>query len=209
VSNEENKVLKEIELKKYANLMTTRFLEDPGVMFQINDLKRADFLLSLQSAGQIQAFSKYNAVHLLDDGQGLLIGYSSKEIPEPLLFEIMQQSSLKLLEHATEEELLLLQSRATLENEIIPQNWHIKYFDGEVFHLLVVAIDKSLKGTGAFRKLLIPVILSCEKKKMPIVLETFNPNNIPIYEHFGFQLMESHISDKIDLTCFCMMKVGL
>ena len=189
--------------------MSTRFLEDPGVMFQINDLKRADFLLSLQFADQIQAFSKHNAVQLLNDGQGLLIGYSSKEIPEPLLLEIMQQSSSKLLEHATEEELLLIQSRAILENEIIPQNWHIKYFDGEVFHLLVVAIDKSLKGTGAFRKLLIPVILSCEKKRMPIVLETFNPNNIPIYEHFGFQLMESHISDKIDLTCSCMMRLGL
>ncbi len=80
---------------------------------------------------------------------------------------------MKLLEHATEEELLLMQSRAILENEIIPQNWHIKYFDGEVSHLLVVAIDKSLKGTGAFRKLLMPVILSCEKKKMPIVLETW------------------------------------
>ncbi len=201
--------MKEIELKKYVNLMATRFLEDPGVIFQIKDLKRADFLFSLQAAGQIQAFSEYNAVHLLDDGQGLLIGYSSKELPEPLLLEIMQQSSVKLLEHATEGELLLMQSRAILENEIIPQNWHIKYFDGEVFHLLVVAIDKSLKGTGAFRKLLMPLILSCEKEKIPIVLETFNPDNVPIYEHFGFQLMESHTSDKIDLTCYCMMREGL
>lgn len=198
--------MKETELKKYATLMTTRFLEDPGVMYQIADLERAEFLLTLQSEGQIQAFSKHNAVHLLDDGQGLLIGYSLKEIPAPLLLEIMQQSSLKLLEHATEEELLLMQNRAVLENEIIPQNWHTKYFDGEVYHLLVVAIDKSLRGTGAFRKLLMPVISSCEKKRMPIVLETFNPDNIPIYEHFGFQLMESHNSGKIDLTCYCMMR---
>jgi predicted acetyltransferase len=93
-----------------------------------------------------------------------------------------------------------------MEGEIIPQNWHIKYFDGEVFHLLVVAIDKSLKETGALRELLIPVINDCEDKDIPIVLETFNTNNIPIYEHFGFRVMESHFSDKIDLTCFCMMR---
>jgi hypothetical protein len=123
------------------------------------------WLFSLQSAGQIQAFSEYNAMHLLDDGQGLLIGYSSKEIPEPLLLEIMRRSSMKLLEHATEEELLLMQSRAILENEIIPQNWHIKYFDGEVSHLLVVAIDKSLKGTGGFQKTINAVILSCERRR--------------------------------------------
>lgn len=201
--------MKEIELKKYAKLMTTRFLEDPGVVFQISGLKRAEFLLSLQSEGQIQAFSQHNAVQVLDGGQGLLIGYSSKELPEPLLLEVMQQSSLNLLEKATEDELLFMQSKAILESEIIPQNWHNKYFDGEVFHLLVVAIDKSLKGTGAFRKLLMPVITACEMKMMPIVLETFNPDNVPLYEHFGFQLVESHISDKIDLTCFCMMRSGL
>lgn len=205
----ENMGLKEIELKKYAKLMAARFMEDPGVMFQIMDLERSEYLLTLQAEGQIQAFSQHNAVQVLDDGLGFLIGFSSKKLPEPLLLEVMQQASLKLLEKATEDELLFMQSRAMIENEIIPQNWHAKYFDGEVFHLLVVAIDKSLKETGAFRKLLMPVILSCDKEKMPIVLETFNPNNVPIYQHYGFQLMESHTSDKIDLTCFCMMRAGL
>jgi len=201
-------MLEEITLKKHAELMTTRFSEDPGVKFQMEDLERADFLLALQSEGQIEAFDQYHAVRFLDDGQGLLIGYSSKEISEPLLLEIMQNSSLKLLEQATEEELLLMQSKAMLESEIIPQNWYSKYFEGEVYHLLVVAIDETLKGTGAFRKLLMPVLLSCEEKKIPIVLETFNPDNVPIYQHFGFQLMESHRSDEIDLTCFCMMRAG-
>ncbi|HNX29946.1 MAG TPA: GNAT family N-acetyltransferase [Syntrophomonadaceae bacterium] len=195
-------------MEKYTKLMTTRFLEDPGVMFQVSNLERAEFLFSLQCKAQIQAFSQHNAVRLLEDGKGLLIGYSSVELPETLFLELMQQSSRELLEKATEEELLILQSKAILENEIIPQNWHLKYFDGEVFHLLVIAIDKSLKGTGAFRELLMPVIQACEKKKMPIILETFNADNVPLYEHFGFHLMESHSSDKIDLTCFCMMRWG-
>lgn len=203
--------MKENELKEYAKLMTMRFLEDPGVLFQIGQLERAELLLSLQCEGQIQAFGQQNAVKVLGGGKGLLIGYSSKELLEEQLLEVLQQSSLKLLEKVNEDELLLMQNNAMLEGEIIPQNWHIKYFDGEVFHLLVVAIDKYLKGTGAFRKLLMPVIKDCENKKMPIVLETFNPNNVPLYEHFGFELMEleSHISDKVDLTCFCMMRLGL
>ena len=201
--------MKENVLKEYAKLMKTRFLEDPGVIFQIGHLERAELLLSLQFEGQIQAFQQRNAVKVLADGKGLLIGYSSKELPEEQLLEVLQQSSQKLLEKATEDELLLMQHNAVLESEIIPQNWHVKYFDGEVYHLLVVAIDKSLKGTGAFRELLMPVIQDCENQKMPIVLETFNPNNVPLYEHVGFQLMESHISDQLGLTCFCMMRSGL
>lgn len=199
-------MLKEKELKVYADLMSSRFSEDPVVLFQIGGMERAELLLSLQCEGQIQAFDKQNAVRVLDGGKGLLIGYSSKQLTEVQLFEVLQQSSLKLLEKVTEDELLLMQNNAILEAEIIPQNWYAKYFDGAVYRLLVVAIDKSLKGTGAFRELLMPLIQDCENKKMPIVLETLNPDNVPLYEHFGFRLMESHTSDKIDLTCFCMMR---
>jgi len=198
-----------MELKECAKIMKTRFLEDPGVMFQLGNLERGELLLSLQCEGQIQAFNQLNAVRVLDGGRGFLIGYSSEELPEEKLFEALQQSSVKLLETVTEDEIVFMQNNAIIEAEIIPQDWHMKYFDGEVFHWLVVAIDRSLKGTGAFRDLLMPLIQDCENKKIPIVLETFNPDNVPIYEHFGFQLMESHTSDKIDLTCFCMMRLGL
>jgi len=200
--------MKEDELKKYAHLMTARFLQDPGVQFQIDNLERAELLFSLQCEGQIHAFNRHNAVHVLDGGKGFLIGYSTKELSEELLLEVFQQASLKLLEAATPDELLALQNKALLENEIIPQNWHFKYFDGDVYHLLVVAIDISEQGTGAFRKLLTHVLRDCDHRKLPIVLETFNPLNLPIYEHFGFQLMESKSSDQIGLTCFCMMRLA-
>lgn len=198
--------MKEDELKIYAQLMKTRFMEDPGVMFQINGLERAGLLVDLQFEGQIQAFDRQNAVHVLNGGKGLLIGYSTEELPEEKLFEMLQQSAQKLLETATEDELQWLQKKAVQEAEIIPQNWHLKYFDGDVYHLLTIAIDKSLKGTGAFRELIMPVIRTCENKKLPIVLETFNPENVPLYEHFGFKLMESHPSEAMNLTCFCMMR---
>lgn len=196
------------ELKTYVQVMKTRFMEDPGVMFQLGDLKRADLLIGLQFEGQIEAFMEQNAVRALDGGKGLLIGYSTKELNEAKLLEVMQQSSRKLLETVTEAEIQSIQEKAVLEVQIIPQNWHVAYSDGDVYHLLTIAIDKKLKGTGAFRELLMPLIQDCEAKKLPIILETFNPENLPIYEHFGFKLMESHASDDIGLTCYCMMRSG-
>ncbi|MBC3797514.1 GNAT family N-acetyltransferase [Acetobacterium tundrae] len=198
--------MKENELKLYTQLMKTRFMEDSGVIFQINGLERAGLLVDLQFEGQIQAFDRQNAVKVLNGGKGLLIGYSTEELPEEKLFKIFQQSSQKLLETAKEDELLWLQNKAIQEAEIIPQNWHLKYYDRDVYHLLTIAIDKSLQGTGAFRELIMPVIQACDNKKLPIVLETFNPENVPLYEHFGFKLMESHSSEVINLTCFCMMR---
>ena len=199
--------MNEKDLKIYTQLMKTRFMEDPGVKFQLGDLERAELLIGLQFEGQIEAFMTENAVSILDDGRGLLIGYSTKEFPEEKLFEVMQHSSRKLMEEVTETEFQLLQEKALQEVQIIPQNWHVKYLDGDVYHLLTIAIDKKLKGTGAFRELIMPLIDDCEAKELPLILETFNSENLPIYEHFGFKLMESHASDEIGLTCYCMMRL--
>ena len=198
--------MRENELKTYAKLMATRFMEDPGVRFQIQGLKRAELLMTLQFEGQIEAFDQHHAVQRLNEGRGLLIGYATSELPQEPLMAALQQSAAKLMEAATPAELQILQERALQQSEIIPQNWHERNTEGAVYHLLVIGIDKSFKGTGAFRELLMPVIEACEKKKMPIVLETFNPDNIPLYEHFGFKLMEQHTSEAMDLTCYCMTR---
>jgi len=199
-------MLNEKELKEYTHLMASRFLKDPGFIAQIGALERAEMLLYLQCEGQIRAFDKQNAVKVLENGQGLLIGYSSNSLNEEQLMEDLGQDSSKLMELITKEELLSMQNNAVLAGEITKPDWFVNYFDGEVFHLMITVIDESLKGTGAFRRLLTPVIKECEEKKMPIVLQTHNPENVPIYEHFGFRLMESPTSDRIDLTCFCMMR---
>ncbi|MBC3901003.1 hypothetical protein GH811_15405 [Acetobacterium malicum] len=199
-------MLKESELKTYAELMKTRFLEDPGVIFQVKDLDRAELLIKAQFEGQIEAFMEENAVQVQADGKGLLIGYSTRDLPEDRLMNVMQQSSQKLLAVVNQEELQVLQDRAVRQAQIIPQNWHTAYVDGAVYHLLIIATDESVKGTGVFRKLITPVLEKCEANKEPIVLETFNPDNLPIYEHFGFNLMESHTSDDMGLTCYCMMR---
>ncbi|WP_026395072.1 N-acetyltransferase [Acetobacterium malicum] len=199
-------MLKESELKTYAELMKTRFLEDPGVIFQVKDLDRAELLIKAQFEGQIEAFMEENAVQVQADGKGLLIGYSTRDLPEDRLMNVMQQSSQKLLAVVNQEELQVLQDRAVRQAQIIPQNWHTAYVDGAVYHLLIIATDESVKGTGVFRKLITPVLEKCEANKESIVLETFNPDNLPIYEHFGFNLMESHTSDDMGLTCYCMMR---
>ncbi|WP_373484748.1 hypothetical protein [Acetobacterium malicum] len=199
-------MLKESELRTYVELMKTRFLEDPGVIFQVKDLDRAELLIKAQFEGQIEAFMEENAVQVQADGKGLLIGYSTRDLPEDRLMNVMQQSSQKLLAVVNQEELQVLQDRAVRQAQIIPQNWHTAYVDGAVYHLLIIATDESVKGTGVFRKLITPVLEKCEANKEPIVLETFNPDNLPIYEHFGFNLMESHTSDDMGLTCYCMMR---
>lgn len=63
-------MIKQSELKTYAELMKTRFMEDPGVIFQVKDLDRAELLIKAQFEGQIEAFMEENAVQVLARWQG-------------------------------------------------------------------------------------------------------------------------------------------
>ncbi|HAG11050.1 MAG TPA: hypothetical protein DCK76_06640 [Desulfotomaculum sp.] len=110
------------------------------------------------------------------------------------------------MEAASADELMLMKNNALLVHKITVHDWYKQYFTGEVYHLLVVVIDESLKGTGALRNILMPVINECEEKKIPIVLQTHNPDNVPLYQHYGFELMETHYSEELDLSCFCMAR---
>ena len=50
------------------------------------------------------------------------------------------------------------------------------------------------------------VIQYAQKHKMLISLETHNPNNVPIYEHFGFKtygIVEKH---HFGLKQYCMIR---
>lgn len=66
-----------------------------------------------------------------------------------------------------------------------------------------------MRETGLFRKLLTLLIIMCENDNLPIVLLTHNPKNVAKYEHFGFKLIESIHSDKINITCYNMFKKPL
>ena len=63
--DERNTMLTKNELKTYTQLMKTRFMEDPGVIYQVKDLDRAELLIEAQFEGQIQAFMEVNALQVI------------------------------------------------------------------------------------------------------------------------------------------------
>ncbi|TVQ07637.1 MAG: GNAT family N-acetyltransferase, partial [Balneolaceae bacterium] len=74
------------------------------------------------------------------------------------------------------------------------------------YRVKVISIDKSLRGTGAFRKLITPAIEYADQEQIPMVLETHNPSNVGLYEHFGFKLVKTISSPETDVQQYCMIR---
>ena len=58
----------------------------------------------------------------------------------------------------------------------------------------------------AAKLLMDEVINYAQKHKMLISLETHNPNNVPIYEHFGFKTYGIVETPHFDLKQYCMIR---
>ena len=65
---------------------------------------------------------------------------------------------------------------------------------GPAWHLAFLATDPDFRGRGLARRLLDHVLRRCDADGLAAWLETTDPVNPPLYEHFGFETV-AHIED--------------
>jgi ribosomal protein S18 acetylase RimI-like enzyme len=70
------------------------------------------------------------------------------------------------------------------------ERYHKKHAPDPHCYLFFIGVDPAFQGKGFAARLLMPVLVSLEKKDIACYLNTQNERNIPLYEHFGFQVVE-------------------
>lgn len=194
-------------LNNFSELLVQACINDPGVSAQLVGLDNPYKILKAQALGEIEEFDKLNLVSTKGENIGLLIGYYSDILEKPEFFEALRNSSKYILEVATKDEIDLMQKHIIDVIEISQYDWYKKYVNNSLVYILqLIVIKKEFRGIGIFREMIEPIIENCDKNNIPIALQTHNINNIPKYEHFGFKVMEIIKSDKIDLTCYNMLR---
>jgi len=68
--------------------------------------------------------------------------------------------------------------------------YHTKHAPDPHCYLFFLGVDPAFQGKGWASRLMMPVLLEMERKKISCYLNTQNERNIPLYEHFGFQVIE-------------------
>jgi GNAT superfamily N-acetyltransferase len=58
------------------------------------------------------------------------------------------------------------------------------------WYLYAIGVDPGRQGQGVASALLRSRLARCDKAGMPAYLESSKPGNVPLYEHFGFEVTE-------------------
>jgi predicted GNAT family N-acyltransferase len=191
----------------YAKLMAEGFKDDPGILIQFQGMEHGAELFEINCKCEIEAFDKLGCVTTYGNGEGMAIGYFAKDVAADEIAQHLQDSAHYLLESPYAHELSALQNNVATVAEIVKPDWYMKYTGNDnVFVLQVIVVQQSRRGTGVFRKLITPILDLTEQRDIPVVLQTHIYKNSVKFEHFGFQLMEEIRSDKVQLSCYNMMK---
>lgn len=197
---------KQGQLTEVAEFLTDRFWGLEFFSFLAEGLPNGRQNIARFALSELGLFFEIGDVFLYDEQMtGVLVGVPAERLT---MFRQLRYSlkARKILKEIPKEEVsLLLERSKRLAHIHKGKPWYRKYIQN-VYYIAQLAVDREAKGTGVFRNLLTPVLQQCEKKGMDVVLETFTKANVPIYEHFGFQLVETHESPAVPFAEYCMIR---
>lgn len=73
-------------------------------------------------------------------------------------------------------------------------------------HLLHIGVEPDLQRRGYGGKLLRHLIAELDAHRRPCYLETAKPENVPLYEHFGFETLEKQEFPERDFMVWAMLR---
>ncbi len=190
-----------------AKVMAESFKEDPLNLALLNGLSKKDELLQSHSKIHVKNAIKKGSLQLLDDDpRAFLVGVDSTH--EKMIDDIRLVINIYLSTIFTLgwRDIRTIFANNKKTKGIVNFQWQKEFLNGRFFRIKIVAVDKELRETGAFRRLITPVIELSDRSNIPLILETHNEKNVGLYEHFGFELVKTIESDSTDIKQYCMIR---
>ena len=92
--------------------------------------------------------------------------------------------------------------------ESFAMNLKKKYTNNEDWYIYNLCVSKEAQGKKIASKLMKPLLNYFKLNKKICYLETNNDRNVPIYEHFGFKVMEKTIVPNSEVPHYAMLFDG-
>lgn len=194
-------------LKTAARVLAAGFMEDPLNIAILEGLTDKRKLMTAHATISVKHALKTKSLYLLENNpQAVLIGIDSKE--ENKFRDLQQILNVYLTTFIilSFKDLKRIAGNYRKVSKILSFTWHKEFVKNRYYRLKVIAIDKSLRGSGAFRKLISPMIEYADREGIAMVLETHNHDNVGLYEHFGFELVKTISSAETEIRQYCMIR---
>lgn len=164
-------------------------------------------LMRRQSIMNLEAFDRKGWVRLMDgDPRAILLGFERSEGSRLLEMRHKLGVLRLMMKCLSKDQKRRLKANFKAVKKVVDMKWAYRELSGNFYYVKMLAVDSGLRGSGAFRRLMEPLFEECDRKGIPIVLETHDERNVAIYEHFGFRTVRTLGPGPTGLKQHCMVR---
>jgi ribosomal protein S18 acetylase RimI-like enzyme len=190
-----------------ARVMAESFMEDPMNRAVLEGLEKTDELMKSHSRLHTRHAIQTGMLRLLDGNPGaFLIGLDSRDasrLDDWKLIVRIYAASVRALGF---RDIRRLFSNSRKTGSVLSFSWEKEFIKGRYYRIKIVAVDKSMRGQGAFRRMVTPLIEFSDTEQVPLIIETHNEDNVGLYRKFGFELVKTITSPRTEIQQYCMIR---
>ena len=190
-----------------ARVMADSFMEDPMNRAVLDGLEKAGKLMEAHSRIHTRHAIRTGMLQLLDDNPAaFLIGLDSRDASRLDDWKLILRIYLSSVGVLGFRDIRRLLSNSRKTGSVLSFSWEKEFIKGRYYRIKIVAVDKSMRGQGAFRRMMTPLIAFSDTEQVPIIIETHNEDNVGLYQKFGFELVKTITSPRTEIRQYCMIR---
>jgi ribosomal protein S18 acetylase RimI-like enzyme len=74
------------------------------------------------------------------------------------------------------------------------------------YYLQTIAVDPRAQGQGLASRLIRPFLTQADARRLPTYTETITPENVSLYQHYGFRVMEDYTVPGTELHLWAFVR---
>lgn len=183
----------EKDLPGVIKMLSHRMANSIEQSYLLDGINAKEELTEVMITTQVEDVYRVGEIWVAGDYQGALTGHYGNgfTLLSLLRTSLRQNKQLKQSIAKPDLEQLSINIKKTAGTRNL--RWRKQVCGSEhYYYLQLIAIESSLKGSGVFRRLVEPILIRAERESIPVLLDTHDKDNVPLYEHFGFELIKEH-----------------
>ena len=197
-------------LIEIAKTLSKSLINDPLMIETCKNIDKKERLLFMLFHEQLKVMNKEKNLDIVcykNNPKMILIGNDTNKYNRRKNNILYIKIGIFMLLRTDYKDLKLLLKNLKSIQSVSGVSWHKELVGKKYYDVKYICIDEQLRHKGYFRKMMTPIIKSAKEANIPIVLETYNIQNVPKYEHLGFELVKTiACENKTDIKQYCLIK---
>jgi ribosomal protein S18 acetylase RimI-like enzyme len=193
--------LKKAQIKTSAEMLARALQDDPMITYFIPNSTERKNKAHILLEGMVRYGVLYGEVYATSSDLEGVASWVPSEKADFTMWRMIRSGYLSILFRLGRKTVSRAMAYADYASSM-----HKRYAPFRHWYLMVIGVDPSYQGRGYASALIKPMLTRIDQERLPCYLDTENEINVPIYEHFGFEVVEVGTVPKTNTTVWAMLR---